>query len=89
MDNGRRQHPDDVRHRKPDVMPVLILLCTLGGCDRPGAPPLPVDPARPKMFQQEQAIGLGPAIFHYVLPSGSHPATQGGAPPVAGRRLQV
>lgn len=48
-------------------LPALLMLM-LSACERPGVPPSPVDPARPKMQVGKNMGEVQRAIFHYIRP---------------------
>lgn len=47
-----------------------LIVLTASACDRPGVPPSPADPAKPKMQFGKNNAELQKAIFHYVRPAG-------------------
>lgn len=49
------------------VLPALLVLM-LSACERPGVPPSPVDPVKPKMQVGRNMGEVQRAIFHYIRP---------------------
>lgn len=65
-------------------------MVALLACDRPGVPPSPVDPARPKMSGAKQMLEASKAIFTYAKPAGKPSSSLEPTPEeVKGGRLQV
>ena len=70
-------------------LPALFVLA-LSACERPGVPPSPVDPAKPKMQAVKNMGEVKRAIFHYIRPVRKHSSSlQPEAVEMPGGRLQV
>lgn len=70
----------------------LSALIALGAsaCERPGAPPSPADPAKPKMQAGRNIAELQRAVFNYVRPAGKSTFSLQPEPETSqGGRLQV
>lgn len=83
-----------VRNLKKGSRLVLAgtLLLFLGACDRPGTPPSPVDPAKPKMkaMAVEPIQDVHTAIFNYARPAKGTASSIEPPPEIGTRgRLQV
>ncbi|TCS34704.1 hypothetical protein EDC30_11234 [Paucimonas lemoignei] len=68
------------------------LLLFLGACDRPGTPPSPIDPAKPKMKAKavQPVQDVHTAIFNYARPAKKTSSAIEPPPEIGTRgRLQV
>jgi len=72
---------------RPVLAAVLLLLAA---CDRPGLPPSPVDPVKPKMISGRLLVDVHQAIFNYARPPGKASSSLQPVPEEGrGGRLQV
>lgn len=89
MENSDPETPlDRIAGRTVRLGVSALLILMSSACERPGGPPSPVDPAKPKMQVEKNMGEVHRAIFHYIRPL--RKASSLMEPDSAGRgRLQV